>query len=85
MLSLVNVSGTTYVLTSEPYKESLQSDKIYLVKKKIDRYSYPENDLESNDLEVGTEIYLPKKSKESIIGYKKEGSSYVARENLTGE
>lgn len=46
------------------------------------RYSCPENDLESNHLKVGTEIYLPKELKEFIISYKKDDSLYVARENL---
>jgi hypothetical protein len=80
--SLVNLSGTTYVLTNEPYEETTHFDENYFVRKKVERYSYPENNLESNFLEVGTEIYLPKEAAESIIVYKKNGSLYVARENL---
>lgn len=81
--TLVNVSGTTYVLTHEPYEEVTQPDESYSVQKKIERYSYPEKNLESNYLEVGTEIYLPKKATESIIIYEKDGSLYVAREYLS--
>ncbi|MEG0496608.1 MAG: hypothetical protein RR439_02445 [Carnobacterium sp.] len=80
--TLVNLLGTTYVLTKEPYKEALQPDKVYGVKKKIDRYSYPKNSLESNFLDVGTEIYLPKEATESIICYKLDDNLYVARENI---
>lgn len=80
--TLVNLSGITYILTHEPYKEALQTDKVYVVQKKVDRYSYPKNSLESNFLDVGTEIYLPKEATESIICYKQDGDLYVARENM---
>ncbi|MBM6615203.1 hypothetical protein JTF06_09915 [Desemzia sp. RIT804] len=79
--TLVNLSGITYVLTNEPYEEALQSNKVYVVQKKVDRYKYPENSLESNFLDVGTEIYLPKEATESIICYKLDDGLYVAREN----
>ncbi|MER2226993.1 MAG: hypothetical protein ABS916_08080 [Carnobacterium sp.] len=46
--TLVNFSGTTYVLTHEPYKGSVQLIKVYVVQKKVNRYSYPEKNLESN-------------------------------------
>ena len=80
--TLVNLSGSTYVLTKEPYDEALQPDKVYVVQKKVDRYSYPKNNLESNFLDEGTEIYLPKEDTESIICYKLDGNIYVARENI---
>lgn len=80
--TLVNFSGTTYVLTHEPYKKALQTDKVYVVQKKVDRYSYPEISLESNFLEAGTKIYLPKEATESIICYKLDDDLYVARENI---
>ena len=72
-------------MTHEPYKEAVQNDIIYIVQKKVDRYSYPKNSLESNFLDVGTEIYLPKKETESIIFYKLDNGLYIARENITGK
>lgn len=80
--TLVNLSGITYVLTHEPYKQSLQPNKVYVVQKKVERYSYPEDSLESNFLDVGIEIYLPKETTESIICYKLDDGLYVARENM---
>lgn len=80
--TLVNFSGITYVLTHEPYKKALQTDKVYVVQKKVNRYSYPKNNLESNFLDEGTEIYLPKEETESIICYKLDENIYVARENM---
>ena len=80
--TLVNLSGTTYVLTKEPYEEALKTDKVYVVQKKVNRYSYPKNNLESNFLDEGTEIYLPKEETESIICYKLDENIYVARENM---
>lgn len=82
MPTLVNMSGTTYVLTKEPYGKTLKTDKVYVVQKKVDRYSYPKNNLESNFLDEGTEIYLPKEETESIICYKLDENRYVARENM---
>lgn len=64
------MSGTSYVLTHEPYKKNVNDDIVYVVQKKVNRYSYPKNSLESNFLEVDTEIYLPKEETESIICYK---------------
>lgn len=79
----MNVSGTTYVLTNEPYEDVTQFDESYSIQKKVERYRYPEKSLESNFLEVGTKIYLPKEATQSIIIYEKNGSLYVAREDFS--
>lgn len=83
--TLVNLSGISYVLTHEPYKKSVNADVVYVVQKKLNRYSYPKNSLESNFLDVDTEIYLPKEETESIIFYKLDDGLYVARENIAGK
>lgn len=77
----INFEGTNFILTEEPY-EGAAPEKRYHVKKKIERYALPEKHLESNFLDVQTEIF-PSSSDSTIIYYMKEQKFYVAREDFS--
>ncbi|EIA20016.1 hypothetical protein KKC_09297 [Listeria fleischmannii subsp. coloradonensis] len=77
---LVQVNGIQYVLTEGETDDNAIDKKLGVINKVVDRYSYLNNDFESNFLPIGSSLYSSKEEPGEQIIYQYDGRLYEANQ-----
>lgn len=84
-LELIKIDHTLFVLTEQPSSIENTEKELGPITKKIDRFSTPDENFESNSLPVGSLIFSTKDQSDlpKIVIYEKNDKLYLATEKDT--